>query len=287
MPFHRARCSSSAVALLILCLTALGTVPSLAWQLSPEAGGEGTEIHLSSEAPVLAEGSDPAMVIWGEDGGAVVDDVRIVKGGLKGSLGPVADGFVGYAELCWGRRVELPHRSHQGLTGTFVTHRALWHVGKQSAGVGTFGVLGGGAIQGRLQDPDTVVIDVPPVPPEKIFLSIRVDIVIDGGSNNNQGGGSTGSGDGGSGDGTGSAGSNGRLFHAGSLFIDHVPSVVTLAGAGSGEPSADVAADLAATLDAHLADLGLRVESEGGRIFIHAPGGLIYRGFAVLSLSAS
>lgn len=285
MPFHRARCSFSpvlAVSLSFLCLSIpWPATTALGWELCPQSGGEGTEIHLRSEvAQPLA--SVPSVVIFGDEDGVVVDDVRVVKDGLRGRVGPVAGSFVGQVEIVWGRRVELPRQTYRGLTGTFVSRRATWHVGDRSTLAGPFAVDAGGAVQGRLADPNTIDIEVPPLPPETIFPSIRVDIVIDGGSNNNQGG-STGSGGDGSGD--GNTGANDRPFHAGHLVLDRLPSMAGFDGPTTGNPTHDLAIDLAAILDAHLADLGLSVESEGSRLRIHTPDGTIYRGFAVLSVS--
>ncbi|MEM8994751.1 MAG: hypothetical protein AAGF23_08155, partial [Acidobacteriota bacterium] len=67
---------------------------ALAWTLSPPSAGPGDTVTLAGET---TQTGDPFAVVLGPDGGAVIDDLEAVDGELRGSLGPVADPFVGHA----------------------------------------------------------------------------------------------------------------------------------------------------------------------------------------------
>ncbi|MEM1177588.1 MAG: hypothetical protein AAGM22_04535 [Acidobacteriota bacterium] len=267
---YLSRCS-----IIILLAIFAVVLPAAAWEISAGSNAApGDRVTLAGGPPAPA---DPLVIVWGVDGATLLDGLKSTPEGLEGTLGPVATPFVGHAELWRGKRFSLPIVAVNSHGHTFAVQSADAFVGVARDGVGgALGVTGTSPLtwaSAKTGDGGGVEIPIPPIAFGPVMPSIRVDIIIDGGTgsgnnngaSNNPGGGNT-------------NGETGKLIVA-TLNIDIVPGA--MGGAGGG-PTPIPAAGLAQVLKRALAPLGIDVSTDGIDLRFNAFGGEVERGLVLI-----
>lgn len=259
------------VVLTAVFLAAVSLTSTLhAGEVEPSSAKPGDLVSVSGVESVPA---DPLVVFFSESAAAVLDDVRVSPGRVEGRLGPVAAPLFGDVEVWWGRRVSLPKQVSKQGDMTYVPRLVEAFVGRThvSPSGGRLVVDNGSSdtVFAMAVAASEVDLSVPPEPPLGIgcdgcHLSIRVDIIIDGGSATNSGTG---------------PGSESSLVRVGRLELAPL-WVRTLIGGGSEPPL--IGEHLAKLVNLHFNAVGIAAEGSGSTLAVYSTEGPFERAFVTV-----